>query len=476
MTEMELKNLVSKIHSSQAEFQTVEVKRAQTGVPEILYDTLSSFSNQNDGGVIVFGLYEKDGFVVSGVDDVQTLQKKVMEQCNQMEPKVRAVFTVTEIDGKKIVSAEIPPLDISERPCFYQAKGRIKGSYVRVGDADIPMTEYEVYSYEAYRKKYQDDIRIVERAELSSLNTAKLESYLFKLKDNKPNLAALDDSQIMELMSVVKGGKPTLDAEMLWGLYPQAFMPQLSINAAAVQGTEYCEQQIDGARFIDNKRIEGTIPEMLEGAMSFVRTNTRVRTVIDKNGNRTDIPDYPMEAVREVILNAFVHRDYSIHTEGMPIQLIVYSDRMEVKNPGGLYGRLTVDMLGNTQPDTRNPVLATALEVMGTTENRYSGIPTIRREMKEAKHPVPEFSAIHGEFCVCLKNQIVTLPDSTDRKTDILNFCKIPRSKKEIADYLGVSSVSYGIKKYVMPLVEQGLLEMSNPKSPGSRSQKFTTV
>lgn len=115
-------------------------------------------------------------------------------------------------------------------------------------------------------------------------------------------------------------------------------------------------------------------------------------------------------------------------------------------------------------------------EVMGITENRYSGIPTIRREMKEAKHPVPEFSAIHGEFCVCLKNQIVTLPDSTDRKTDILNFCKIPRSKKEIADYLGVSSVSYGIKKNVMPLVEQGLLEMSNPKSPGSRSQKFTTV
>lgn len=77
-------------------------------------------------------------------------RKKVMEQCNQMEPKVRAVFTVTEIDGKNIVSAEIPPLDISERPCFYQAKGRIKGSYVRVGDADIPMTEYEVYSYEAY--------------------------------------------------------------------------------------------------------------------------------------------------------------------------------------------------------------------------------------------------------------------------------------------------------------------------------------
>lgn len=87
-----------------------------------------------------------------------------MEQCNQMEPPVRAVFTSIEIDGKYVVSAEIPPIDISERPCFNKAKGRIKGSYIRVGDADIPMTEYEIYSYEAYRKKYQDDIRIVERA------------------------------------------------------------------------------------------------------------------------------------------------------------------------------------------------------------------------------------------------------------------------------------------------------------------------
>lgn len=367
MTDTELFNLIDVIQTSKAEFQTVEVKRAEKSAPDKLYDTLSSFSNQNSGGTIVFGLYENEGFRVTGVSDVQALQKKVMEQCNQMEPPVRAVFTSIEIDGKYVVSAEIPPIDISERPCFNKAKGRIKGSYIRVGDADIPMTEYEIYSYEAYRKKYQDDIRIVERADMSSLNMPKLENYLFRLKENKPNLAQLSDQQIMELMSVVREGKTTLTAELLWGLYPQAFFPQLGIIATAVQGTEYCEPQPDGSRFSDNKRIEGTIPEMLEGAMNFVRANTRIRTVIDKDGKRTDIPDYPMNAVREVILNALVHRDYSIHTEGMPVQLIVFSDRLEVRNPGGLYGRLSIDMLGNAQPDTRNPVLANALEVMQVT-------------------------------------------------------------------------------------------------------------
>ena len=62
-----------------------------------------------------------------------------MEQCEQMEPVVRAVFTVAEIEGKNVVSAEIPPIDIAKRPCFYKGKGRIKGSYIRVGDADLPM-------------------------------------------------------------------------------------------------------------------------------------------------------------------------------------------------------------------------------------------------------------------------------------------------------------------------------------------------
>ena len=455
MTDTELLSLIDVIQTSKAEFQTVEVKRAEKSAPDKLYDTLSSFSNQNSGGTIVFGLYENEGFKVTGVSDVQALQKKVMEQCNQMEPPVRAVFTSIEIDGKYVVSAEIPPIDISERPCFNKAKGRIKGSYIRVGDADIPMTEYEIYSYEAYRKKYQDDIRIVERADMSSLNMPKLENYLFRLKENKPNLAQLSDQQIMELMSVVREGKPTLTAELLWGLYPQAFFPQLGIIATAVQGTEYCEPQPDGSRFSDNKRIEGTIPEMLEGAMNFVRAN--------------------MNAVREVILNALVHRDYSIHTEGMPVQLIVFSDRLEVRNPGGLYGRLSIDMLGNAQPDTRNPVLANALEVMQVTENRYSGIPTIRREMKSANHPEPEFTAIHGEFRVCLRNAVISAADD-EKTTEILEFCRTPRSKKELAEFLGIKSVTYGIKRYVEPLVENGLLALSEPKNPGSRSQKYYTV
>ena len=472
MNEKDLKNIVKKIQSAQAEFQTVEVKRSKMQATERLFDTLSSFSNQDDGGVIVFGLYEGDSFAVTGVDDVQELQKSVMNQCEQMEPPIRAVFTVTEIDGKNVVSAEIPPIDITERPCFYKGKGRLKGSYVRVGESDQHMSEYEVYSYEAYRKKYQDDIRPVERAAISSLDSEKLAEYLKLLKADKPNLSRLDDSQIMELMSIVRDNKPTIAAELLFGLYPQAFFPQLGIIAVSVPGTEIGDTDTDGSRFIDNQRIEGTIPDMVEDALQFVRRNTRKKTIIDPDtGKRRDKTDYPVKSVREALLNALVHRDYSIHTEGMPVQLSIFADRLEITNPGGLYGRLTLDTLGKIQPDTRNQVIATALEVMDITENRYSGIPTMRRELKEYGLPAPEFRNERGEFTVCFR--LNEEPAAQNSDIDIIGFCKTPRTRKEIAEYIGLNSVTYAIKKYVQPLIDSGHIKLTVPEAPSSPNQKY---
>ncbi len=98
MREEELQSLIQKIQHRQTEFQTVELKAAAQDFPKRIYDTLSSFSNQDDGGVIIFGVSEKDGFETVGVYDVQSAQKKAMEACAQMEPNVRAVFTNTEVD------------------------------------------------------------------------------------------------------------------------------------------------------------------------------------------------------------------------------------------------------------------------------------------------------------------------------------------------------------------------------------------
>lgn len=478
MVPEELITIAHSIQELKAETQTIEVKSAHKGCPKHLYDTLSSFSNQDEGGTIVFGLDESNGFASVGVYDVHDLQKKVAEQCKQMAPYVRPLFTVCEHDGHPIVSAEIPSIELSERPCYYRGKGKTKGSYKRIGDCDEPMTEYEIYSYEAFRKKYQDDIRAIPGCDLTSLNPVLLADYITRLKTNKPNLGQLDDEHIYRLMSIVKGDEVTLAAAWLFGLYPQAFIPQLCITAIVVPGKELGETGADGERFIDNKRIEGTIPDMLSEALSFVRSNMKSKTVIDPvSGKRTDVPEYPVVAVREVLLNALVHRDYSTHTEGMPIQLIMYADRLEVQNPGGLYGRLSIDQLGHVQPDTRNPVLATAMETLGLTENRYSGIPTIRKELHQAGLPKPEFVDTHDSFRVVLKKQEGPAPKiGAESEDDLMRFCLEPKSRSEIARFLGLSSTAYVTRVHIAPLIRKGYLAMTIPQKPRSKFQRYFTT
>ncbi len=484
MIELELKQLIEKIQSRKCEEQVVEVKAANGGCPEKLYDTISSFSNQDEGGTIVFGLDEKQGFKKVGVYDAQDLQKKIMEYCEQMTPVVRPVLTVCAEEEHIFVSAEIPPTDLSERPCFKTAKGRLQGSYVRVGDADKPMTEYEVYSYEAFRKKYRDDIRPLEDVTIAALDQVKLEDYIARRRRNRPNLSAISDEQIYELIGVTRNNQVTLAAALLFSPYPQAYFPQLGIIATCVPGTQMGVLNEHGQRFTDSKRIEGTIPEMLEGALAFVRNNMRVATKIDPlTGKRTDKPQYPMDAVREAVLNALVHRDYSIHTQGMPIQMIMYTDRIEISNHGGLYGRLRVDQLGKTQPDTRNPVLVTALEVLGETENRYSGIPRIRHAMLELGLPAPVFTDQRGVFTVVLKNSthsnVVSsepLTDSVPDEKGLLDFCKTPRSRQEIIKFLSIASAQYALKRYLSPLIKAQRIKLTNPAHPKDPNQRYYTA
>ncbi len=477
MTTEELMEKLELIQKMKCETSTLEIKSAEQGCPQRLYDTLSSFSNQDDGGIIIFGVDEKHGYKEVGVYDSQDIQKKINEQCLQMEPVVRPLLTVLEKNNKFFVSAEIPSADITDRPVFYQGKGRMKGSYTRVGDSDEPMTEYEVYSYEAYRKKYQDDIRTIDRVSFTALDQKLLEQYIELLKKGKPRLAAIPDEEIYELMSIKRDDRITLSAVMNFCPYPQAYFPQLCIIATVVPGTEVGTIGDQGERFTDNQRIEGNISDMLDGAMQFVNRNMRTKTIINPHtGKREDRPDYPITAVREAVLNALVHRDYSIHTEGMPIQLIMYEDRMEIRNPGGIYGRIKIDQLGKVQPDTRNPVIASELEVLKVTENRYSGIPTIRRMMQEYDLQQPEFLDERGSFIVKLYKSVIEQKADEMEEVDnreLILFCKTPRTRKEICDYLGLNSVTYAIQTRVMPLVEKGIIKMSIPEKPKSPKQLF---
>lgn len=519
MLKEELKQLVELIKKQRAEAQVTEVKAAAKGCPTRLYDTLSSFSNQDMGGIIVFGLNEETGFETVGVYDLQDLQKKVTEQCNQMEPPVRAVFTFAEDQGKNIACAEIPSIDTSDRPCFYKGAGKVRGSYIRVGDADLPMTDYEIYSYEAFRKHVYDDEREAKKTTLELLDPVKIEEYINLRKKERPQFGLLSQNQMYEMLNVTKGGKVTVASLLNFGIYPQGTFPQLGITAIVVPGYEIGDVDEEDVRFVDNKRIEGTISEMVEEAVAFCIRNMKVKTIIDgKTGKRIDKAEYPVKAIREAILNALVHRDYSIHTEGTPVQINMYRDRMEIHSPGNLYGRMTVEQLGVAKPDLRNPTLAVMTENLTGAENRYSGIPTIRREMEKAGLSAPKFENRRNEFVVTLFNKegseriaehaggtemlredmavygayygnaeteflhgsmekhTAGYPVEGEMERKILEFCDTPRSRAEITEMLGIKTSFYTMERYVLPMIEKGILQMTIPEKPKSKFQKYYRV
>ncbi len=477
----ELLELANRICKQKTEEQTIELKSAKTGCPKRLYDTLSSFSNQDSGGILFFGIDEAADFQVVGVYDGQDLQKKVTEQCLQMEPPVRAVFTLAAYQGKTICAAEIPAIDMEERPCYYRGAGRTKGSFIRVGDADLPMTDYELYSYEAFRKHLHDDERPVDRATLQLLDRDKLHHYMESMRRDRPGFSRLTEEQALEMLNITRRGVPTLAAVLNFGLFPQGFFPQLGITAIIVPGTAIGDVDQDGARFIDNKRIGGTIAEMVEEALLFCRRNMKVKTIISREtGIRKDQTEYPVDALREAILNALIHRDYSMHTEGTPVQLDFFTDRVEIHSPGSLYGRMSVEQLGIARPDLRNPALAAMAETLTAAEHRYSGIPTMRSAMKEWGLPEPKFENRRNEFVVTLYNQPAVEEKAqgklAESAEDLLAYCREPKTRQEIAAFVGVKTVFYAMEHYVRPLLRAGKLAMTMPEKPKSRKQKYYTV
>ena len=472
----ELVNLVTDIVNLKCERQNIELKKAAGGTPERLYNTLSSFSNQNGGGIIVFGIDEDNGYKVCGVYDPQDLQKKVTEQALQMMPVVRPLFTVGKVGEAVVVSAEISECELIDKPCYYKGTGKMRGSFVRVGEADLPMTEYEIYSFEAYKRKIHDEIRTVPNSSISVINKNELTVFLAKLKSEKPNLENLSDEENLALSGILVDNELTVAGLMLFGLYPQGLFPQLCITAVVVPGKEIGDVGEENDRFLDNKKIEGTIPQMIDAAMNFVKRNMKSKTIIDDEGKRADKSEYPLKAVREIIINAIVHRDYSINTENSPVRIMLFSDRLEVENPGGLYGRITIDNLGKVGADTRNPFIASNLEILINTENRFSGIPTIRNEMKKAELPSPLFENNRGVFKVTLFNSESAYPEEEESLTteNILGFCKTPRSREEIAEYLGLGSMSYAMRN-ITPFIKSGQIKMTKPETPKSKNQKYYT-
>lgn len=175
-------------------------------------------------------------------------------------------------------------------------------------------------------------------------------------------------------------------------------------------GTTEEEKTPRGERFLDNRRFEGPISEMVAEAETYILGAMRKASLI-KGVFRHDIPEYPQEALREALANAVAHRDYSTYVRGSYVQVRMFADRLEIQSPGGLFGNVTIENLEEEQ-STRNARLMRMMEDMHVVENRGSGIKAMLHALRDANLEPPGFDDRRSSFLVSFRNHTLLSPEA----------------------------------------------------------------
>jgi len=149
---------------------------------------------------------------------------------------------------------------------------------------------------------------------------------------------------------------------------------------------------------------------MIDRTTNYVLASIRKSSLIEGVWRR-DIPEYPQEAVREAIVNAVAHRDYSYFVRGSYIQIWLFADRLEIQSPGGLYGNVTLETL-EEENSTRNRLLMRFMEDLHLVENRGSGIHKMIAVMRDINLEPPQFQDKRSSFWVTLRNHTLMGPDA----------------------------------------------------------------
>jgi ATP-dependent DNA helicase RecG len=395
----------------------VEVKSAVGGLPVSVWETVSAFSN-TQGGIIILGLDESKRFAPAQGFDPKRVRDAMIAGLEpgpgeRVVPLPHYVIDLATIDGVTIVVVDIGPLEGRHQPCYVKARGIEQGSYVRVGDADKRMSPYQVYLRRSNREQPVDDRIVVAEAHVADFDADLLGAYLRRLRQT--GRAALSDQPsqaeaLLRLGITDHDGAPTLAGIMTFGAYPQQFFPQLIVSVAAFPTLSAAVADL-GLRMLDNRVVDGAIPVMVAKTVDIITANLRM-PVLDQGLGGVSVPEIPVGVLREAVVNAVMHRDYGPYARGSQVRVEVFPNRIEVINPGGIWGGRSLSELLRGQSNSRNAILAALLQdatYPGTgeiiAENKGTGLRRMMNLMRQAGFPIPLLEDRGTEFCVTLWRQ-----------------------------------------------------------------------
>lgn len=362
------------------ESESVDFKRDSVK-PEQVAKVVCAFLNAA-GGTLYIGIAD-GGEIVGVIEPVELASNLRRELQERLAPKALWSVNVEDIHGKAVVTVEVPAGH--ERP--YVCEGSI---YVRRGTSEVAADAATIHKLveDRHRTPFRwerqpaagFDIHDLDDGEIKRTISEIREHGRFKIPDTS------DVSDTLYELGLMQSGALTNACAFLFGKNPSRNLPQARVRATVFSTDK-------GGDFIDDHVFEGHAFAMLNQLFEFVQRN--VRTVAEFEPGqiqRTDRPEYPFMALREGLINALAHRDYSSFDGGMAVG--IYPDRIEIWNSGTLPDGLTVGALKRPHPSLPpNPDVAHVFYLRRLIERIGRGTIKIVEDCKAAKLPTPSWKA-----------------------------------------------------------------------------------
>jgi ATP-dependent DNA helicase RecG len=426
---VDVAEIVARLRETGVELEDVEVKRAAGGLPQSVAETMSAFANSR-GGLIILGLDEGAGFAPVGVGNPVALRDALAGAAREkLTPSLTPSIEVVPFEGATLVLAEVEPLPPAQRPCYVTARGLYNGAFVRVGNGDQRLTAYEIDRLRENSGQPRWDEEPVPQAAVQDLDRGAILRLIEAAARNSPrSFAGLGEADALARLGVLVTHDgalvPSLAGLLSVGSYPQQFFPQLMVSVAVYPHEEAGRPGPGGTRFLDSAAVSGPVPTMVTDAIQVVQRNLRIRSRV-VGGGRADYWEIEPEVIREAVVNALMHRDYSPQARGTQVQVELFPDRLTVTSPGTLFGNVRLETLGESgTSSSRNARLAALLQEAGdpltgrpVAENRGSGISMMISRIRQDTGAVPLFAAGLDYFRVTIPRTSPVTPELRDWAT-----------------------------------------------------------
>ncbi len=454
------------------EGKTLEFKRDLSS-PQNLLKTLTAFAN-TAGGRVIIGVRDKTREVV-GVEDPLDEEERLSNLiADSISPRLVPNIELVTVEGKTLLVVEVFLSNL--RPHWLKAEGPENGVYVRLGSSNRQADKELIAELRRSVEGVSFDEMPMPELSINGLNLDAARHVFSGIRE-------LNDRALRTLKILVQNqGKtvPSKGGVLLFGRDRTFHFPDCWVQCGRFIGT-------DKSEIFDHIEIEEPLPQSVDSIMLFLKKHA-MRGADFSNIRRKDVWSIPLEPLREAVINALVHADWS--QRGGPVRIAFFDDRIEIENPGILPPGITVDDMKQGISKIRNPVIARVFRELNLIEQWGSGVPRIFSQTAALGFPEPSIRelGLRVRFlfplakAIPVKKSAQLKPQSRAQlraqsgaqwKTLLALLSNTPLSSSEMAKALGLETKTGAFKRMIKNLLEQGLIEYTYPEKPNSRLQKY---